>query len=153
MEFTIDEKALVKMNKAKVFNLFIYLETCLNCFNCPIHLQHLSFTLKAQALQPYSKIWKLILLWSTVYWANSPPILWDLYLDFQNTKLLNGMALLTLYESLDYQKQGKRGFFPFWHILFELWHKLLLPSELNSCFRHQRVYGKSMQERGNLRKP
>ena len=82
------------MNKAKIFNLFIYLETCLDCCNCPINLQHLSFTLKAQALQPYSKRWKLILLWSTVYWANSPPTLWDLYLDFQNTKLLNGMALL-----------------------------------------------------------
>ena len=39
---------------------------------------------------------------STFFGAISPLFLEDLYLDLQNTKLLNGMALLTLYESLDY---------------------------------------------------
>ena len=39
---------------------------------------------------------------STFFGAISPLSLEDLYLDLQNTKLLNGMALLTLYQSLDY---------------------------------------------------
>ena len=39
---------------------------------------------------------------STFFGAISPLFLEDLYLDLQNTKLLNGMALLTLYQSLDY---------------------------------------------------
>ena len=60
--------------------MFIYLETCLDCFNYPINLQQLRFTLKAQASQPYTKRWKLILLRSAVFWANSQPILCDLCL-------------------------------------------------------------------------
>ena len=39
---------------------------------------------------------------STFFGAISPLFLEDLYLDLQNNKLLNGMALLTLYENLDY---------------------------------------------------
>ena len=39
---------------------------------------------------------------STFFGAISPLFLEDLYLDLQSTKLLNGIALLTLYQSLDY---------------------------------------------------
>ena len=39
---------------------------------------------------------------STVFGAISPLSLEDFYLDLQNTKLLNGMAYLTLHESMDY---------------------------------------------------
>ena len=39
---------------------------------------------------------------STVFGAISPLSLEDLYLDLQNTNLLNGMAYLTLHENMDY---------------------------------------------------
>ena len=152
MEFTIDEKAVVKMNKPKISTcLLIWKHVLTACLNYPINLQQLSFTLKAQALQRYSKSYKLILLWES-FEANIRASLWELYPDLQNIKLLNGIALYvyTVHQSCNTKNRGRGN-----SLLFETSYLswLLLPFKLNSCLKHQRVYGKSMQERGNLRKP
>ena len=157
MEFTIDEKAVVKMNKPKISTcLLIWKHVLIACLNYPINLQQLSFTLKAQALQRYSKSCKLILLWES-FEANIRASLWELYPDLQNIK--NDWMVLpytyTLYTKVVILKTGEEGTLSF--LRHPIWvveqRKLLLPFKLNSCLKHQRVYEKSMQERGNLRKP
>ena len=155
MEFTIDEiKAVVKMNKPKISTcLFIWKHVLTGCFNYLFTTLKFSVPLKAQALQHYSKRWKYILLWWTVFWANTPPILWDLYLDLQNTNYWIVCPYLHCTNVWTTKNKGRGASLSFETSCLNCEKKLLLQSKLNSCFRHQRVYEKSMQERGNLRKP
>ena len=144
------------MNKPNISTcLFIWKHVLTGVFNYPINLQHLSFQFLWNR-KPYS----IIVKDGSIFCCDQ--------LFFGQIAHLSSATCTLIFKIPNYwmvwpylhctkvwttKNKGRGAYLCFETILFELWHKRLLPSKLNSCFRHQRVYEKSMQKRGNLRKP